>query len=217
MEEEKISEFLKTLKKESKKRNFNQKIDAVFVLKDLDLKKAEHQLDFFTNLHFTSGKKVRVCAFTGPEIHSEAKKVCDEAIPQTDFSKYKDNKSLQKKLVKEYDYFIAQANIMPQVAQVFGKVLGPKSKMPNPKAGCVVPPKAAIKPLYERLQTLVRLSAKQQPVVFVTIGNEEQDEKEVVDNLKTVYNQLIHHLPGEENNIRAGYLKLTMGKPVQII
>ena len=217
MEDKKINEAIKAIKSESKKRNFTQKIDAVFVLKDLDLKKPEHQVDFFTNLHFSNGKKVKVCAFTGQELQAEAEKVCDKTISQSDFAKYQADKKILKDLVKEYDYFIAQANIMPQVAQVFGKVLGPKGKMPNPKAGCVVPPKAALKPLYDRLQTLVRIQAKTQPIVHVMVGNEEQDEKQVIDNIKTVYDQLIHHLPNEENNVKAGYIKLTMGKPVQIV
>lgn len=217
MEEKNIIATLKNLKTNSKKRNFTQKIDAIFVLKDLNLKKNENQIDFFTNLHFNIGKDVKVCAFTGPEIHSEAKKICDLAISQTDFVKYKNNKKMIKKLIAEYDFFIAQANIMPQVAQVFGKILGPKGKMPNPKAGCVVPPKAAIKPLYDKIQTMVRIMVKTQLQIQVTIGSESQDEKEVTDNIKTVYDQIIHHLPNEENNLKKVYLKFTMGKPVQLI
>lgn len=215
MEETQILEALKQIK--SEKRNFNQKIDAIIVLKDLDLKKTEQQIDFFAGLHYQPGKKTKVCAFTAPEIHPEAEKVCDKAIPQVEFAKYQADKKLAKQLVKEYDYFIAQANIMPQVAQTFGKVLGPKGKMPNPKAGCVVPPKAAIKPLYDKLQTMVRMMAKTQPQIQVMVGNESQDEKEVVDNIKVVYDQIIHHLPNEKDNIRAVYLKLTMGKPVKIM
>ena len=82
MEDKKINEAIKAIKSESKKRNFTQKIDAVFVLKDLDLKKPEHQVDFFTNLHFSNGKKVKVCAFTGQELQAEAEKVCDKTISQ---------------------------------------------------------------------------------------------------------------------------------------
>ncbi len=217
MEDKNILEALKKVKTESEKRNFKQKIDAIFVLKDLDLKKPEQQVDFFAAIHNSPGKKLKICAFTGPELHPEAEKVCDKAIAQVDFPKYASDKKLAKKLVQEYDYFIAQANIMPQVAQTFGKVLGPKGKMPNPKAGCVVPPKATLKPLYDKLQLTVRLMAKTQPQIQVMVGNEEQDEKEVLDNIKQIHNQLIHHLPSEQDNIRATYIKFTMGKPIKIV
>ena len=79
------------------------------------------------------------------------KKSLDAAFETHDFDQFKDNASKIKKLAGEYDFFVAQANIMPQVATVFGKVLGPRGKMPNPKAGCVVPPKSQLGPLKERL------------------------------------------------------------------
>ena len=216
MEEKNIVEAVKKLKQESPKRNFSQKIDAIFILKDLDLKKPEQQVDFFASLHFAPGKKTKICAFCGPELFPDAEKSVDLAISQLDFPKYQQDKKLTKKLVKEYDYFIAQANIMPQVAATFGKVLGPKGKMPNPKAGCVVPPKAALKPLYDKLQTTVRLQAKTQMVVNTMVGNDSQDEKEILDNIKTIYNQLVHHLPNAQDNIKSVYIKYTMGKPVKI-
>ncbi len=216
MEEKNIITALKKLKQESKKRNFEQKIDAIFILKDLDLKKPDQQVDFFAALHYPTGKKIKVAAFTGLELHPEAEKVCDKAITQTDFAKYQADKKMAKKLAREYDFFIAQANIMTQVAATFGKVLGPKGKMPNPKAGCVVPPKAALKPLYDKLQTMVKMQAKTQLAISTMVGNEKQDEKEVVDNIKTLYSQLIHHLPSEQDNVKGVYLKFTMGKPVKI-
>ena len=216
METKYIIEKLKEAKKEAKKRNFVQKVDIVVNLKDLDLKKPENHVDFFSQLHFSVGKKLKICALCGQELYDEAKKVCDEAIPQTDFIKYAGDKTASKKLADTYDFFIAQANIMPQVAQTFGKVFGPRAKMPNPKAGCVVPPKAALGPLYEKLQNTVRLMAKKDPVIHLLVGNEDMKEEEVADNIKTVYNQLIHHLPGETNNVKDIFVKLTMGKPIKL-
>jgi ribosomal protein L1 len=102
------------------------------------------------------------------------------------------------------------------VAQTFGKVLGTRGKMPNPKAGCVVPPKTALKPLYERLQKTVHLKAKTQLVVKCSVGSEDQNEDEVVDNVMTAYNAVLHKLPNESHNIKNVLLKLTMGKPVRI-
>ncbi|MBR9675739.1 50S ribosomal protein L1 [Candidatus Woesearchaeota archaeon] len=216
METKKVIERIKAAKKESKKRNFNQKIDLVINLKDIDLKKTDNQVDFFAQLHFDTGKKVSVCALSGPELLEEAKKNCDLAITQEDFKKFAGDKKKAKKLADTYDYFIAQANIMPAVAQSFGKVFGPRNKMPNPKAGCVVPPKASLAPLVNSLQKLIRVSIKKDPVFHIRVGSEDMKEEEVADNIKVIINQLIHHLPSEANNIKNAFLKMTMGKPVEL-
>lgn len=202
--------------KKSARRGFVQSVDLVVPLTGLDLKKPEHQVDFFLDLLHGPGRKMRVCALIGPELQAEAKSACDGLVLQEDFANYGKNKKLTKKLVRQFDFFIGQANIMPQIAATFGRVLGPKGKMPNPKAGCVVPPKAALKPLVERLQKLVHVSAKTVPMVQCKVGNESMSEDALAANLVAVYDQLIHSLPGGEQNVKAAYVKLTMGAPVRI-
>lgn len=216
VDEKTIEETIKQLKDSSKKRNFTQTYDLIVNLKNLDFKKPEEQVDIYVQLHYSKGRKTKICALVGPELQPEADKVCDKAIPQHEFSKYSADKKLLKKLVNEFNFFVAQANIMPQVATAFGKVFGPKRKMPNPKAGCVVPPNANLKPLYERLQNTVRLYAKERPLIQVPVGSETMDDKEIADNVLTVYDQLLHHLPLEKNNIKSIMLKLTMSKPISI-
>jgi len=163
-----------------------------------------------------AGKKASVCALVAQELASEAKEVCDAVILQEDFQRYAKDKKAVKKLVRENAYFIGQANIMPQVASAFGRVLGPKGKMPNPKAGCIVPPKASLKPLYDKLQNTIRVSAKTAPVVQCRLGNEKMSDEHITQNLKVVYDQLVHSLPNGEDNVKAAFLKLTMGRPVRV-
>lgn len=212
-----ILKSLKELKEKADKRNFKQTVDLIISLKNLNLKKPEEQVDFFQSLHFSSGKKKKICALVGPELIEHAKEVCEKAISVDDFDRVAKDKKSIKKIAREYDYFIAQANIMPKVAAVFGKILGPKGKMPNPKAGCVVPPNANLKILYERLQKLVKVSAKTMPMIQCIVGKEDSKDEEVADNIFTVYDGLIHHLPGGKNNIKNVFLKLTMSKPIKLM
>lgn len=215
MNKDKILKALEKLKKESKQRKFKQSVDLIVTLKNLDFKKTDHQVDFFITLHHTTGKKIKICAFVGAELKDEAAKVFDDVISQTEFNKY--DKKKAKKLAKQFDFFIAQANIMPKVAQTFGRYLGVRGKMPNPKAGCVVPPKGAnLKALRERLQKTMKISAKKLPLIQLRAGTEEMPPEQVVDNVMYIYDQLVHHLPNEKQNISIVYLKLTMGKPVRI-
>ncbi len=215
MNKEQVTQILKKVKKNSQKRNFTQSYDLIVNLRDIDLKKAEQSVNFFATLHYSKGKKSKVCALAGPELLSQAKNVFDFAIFVDDFDKYQ-NKKEAKKLANGYDFFIAQATIMPKVATTFGRVFGPKGKMPNPKAGCVVPPNANLKPLYEKLQKTVKLQTKNDPIIQTMVGKEDMKDEEVVDNIMTVYDALIHNLPNGKNNIKNVLLKLTMGKAFPI-
>jgi large subunit ribosomal protein L1 len=215
MEQKQISEAIKKLKETSPKRNFKQTVDLIITLKDIDMKKTENQVNAYVNLPHSPGKEIKVCALVGPEMREEAK-AADRAVLLDEFEKYKSDKKMTKKLASEFDFFVAQANLMVQVAQAFGRVFGPKGKMPNPKAGCVVPPKTNIKPLVDKLKKSVRVASKNTMMVQCLVGKEDMDEKSVIENIMAVYNQLLHTLPNERNNIKHVMLKLTMSKPVKI-
>ena len=216
MNKKDVVEALKLVKEQGPKRNFNQSVDLIIALRNLDLKKPEHQVDSFITLHYPIGKTVKICALVGPELMAQAKEACDHAVSVDEFEAIEKDKKQLKKLSNEYDYFIAQANIMPKVARSFGRVLGPKGKMPNPKLGCVVPPNANLKPLVEKLQKSVRAEAKVNSMVPCTVGKEDSKDEEVVDNILTIYDNVLHHVPNGKQNIKHVYLKLTMGKPVKI-
>ncbi|MBN2423343.1 50S ribosomal protein L1 [Candidatus Woesearchaeota archaeon] len=215
MDDKSIKEALNKLKKDSPKRNFKQTIDIVFNLKDIDMKK--QNIDFFIHLHKSKGKKTRVCALVAPELTEQSEKVCDTTIPDREFEKYQQNPRLIKKLADEHDFFIAQSTIMPKIATAFGRVLGPRGKMPNPKAGCIVPPNANLKQLYENLQKTLRIYSKNDPVIHTIVGKEDTEENIIIDNLKTIYDAIIPHLPNGKHNIRSIYIKYTMGKSIKIM
>ncbi|MBN1274870.1 50S ribosomal protein L1 [Candidatus Woesearchaeota archaeon] len=210
---ESVTKALQAAKEQSKERKFSQTVDLIIALKGLNLKKPEEQVEFFVDLPHAPGKQRKICALVGPDLEEKAKESCDLVITQAGFDKYKDKKEV-KKLATTYDYFIAQADLMPKVAAAFGRALGPRGKMPNPKAGCILPPKAPVQPVVERLQKLARIAAKKQLAIQLAVGKDDMPERDVAENVLAVYNHLAHHLPAEKNNIKHAYLKYTMGKPV---
>ena len=216
MDDETIKKALSELKK-SEKKNFKQTVDFIINLRGLDLKKPEHQIEFFLELPRYKGKKSKICALVGAELADQAKEHMDNVILQPQFANYEQDKKITKKLASEYDFFVAQANIMPKIATSFGRVLGPKGKMPNPKSGCIVPPNANLKNVYDKLQKTVKLSGKKAALIQTFVGNQESKDEELIDNIKTVYNNLVHHLPNGEYNVKSAYVKYTMGKPVKVI
>jgi large subunit ribosomal protein L1 len=208
-------QFIKKARENSRKRNFNQTFDVIINLRDLDIKKPEEKLDFFTELKYPV-KKVKVCALVGPELNDEAKKHCDTVILANEFDKYAKDVKKVKKLANEHDFFIGQANIMPQIASTFGKILGRRGKMPNPKAGGVVPPNANLKSTIDRLSKTVRVRTKADAAIRVIIGKEDMDDNKLAENLAWLIDQLLHHLPMGNDNIKSMLIKTTMGRVVKI-
>jgi len=213
MDKAQVQKALTELKKNPKKK-FNQSYDIIINLKNIVVKTTP--VDFFVTLHYTKGAKVKVAAFVDQQLADQAQKSCDLLIRETDFPKYLADKKLMKKLAEEYDYFIAQSNLMPKVAGAFGKILGTKGKMPNPKLGCVVPPNANLDVLIKKLNNTVHMSAKKGLNLQCIIGKESQPEEEIIDNVLTVYQTAVKSLPSEAQNVKNVLLKLTMTKPVKV-
>lgn len=206
---------IKKVKETSPKRNFNQSIDLVINLKSIDIKNQEHKVDLFLTLPSSRGKLVKICGLVGNELAIQSRATFDKTILNDEFSKYGDKKIL-KKLASDFDFFVAQANLMAQIATVFGKELGPRGKMPNPKAGCVVYGTVQLMPLKEKLQRTVHLETKTEPTLKTSIGLETMSNEELLENAYHIYNSVIHLLPQEKHNIKSIILKTTMGPPVFI-
>lgn len=217
MNKDEILSAIKLVKDNSKKRNFTQTFDLVINLKSFDIKK--DTIDQHIIFPFNTGKKVKICAFVGKELLTQAKVIFDKVIFDEEFPKWANDKKAIKKLISDYDYFLAQANLMGQVATIFGKVLGPKGKMPDPKANCVIPPKMSsndLKKLYSNLQKTMKITTKSEPSVKCIVGNENMDDKEICENILTVYNFVLHLLPLEKNNVASILIKLTMSPVIKI-
>lgn len=215
MDRKKLLDALKSLREKSGKRNFTQKIDVILNLRNIDIKKSEENVDLFVNLPYAPGKKLKICALVGKELETQAK-IFDKIIKKDEFSRYQDNKKELKNLAREFDYFVAQANLMTDVAKIFGKTFGPKNKMPNPKSGAVVTPTSNLEELKLKLEKTVRLKTKNEPILKTYVGNESMNDNELVDNILAVYENVARVLPQGEANIKNIVLKLTMSNPVKV-
>lgn len=211
MDQEQVKHAIAELQKQPKKK-FSQSYDLIINLKNIV---KSDPIDVFVTLHYPKGKSVMIAAFVDSQLADEAQRCCDLTIKEVDFVKYADKKQL-KKIAENYDYFLAQANLMPKVAQVFGKILGIKGKMPNPKLGCVVPPNANLESLKNKLQKTVRLQSRKATNLQCLVGKDSQPDSEIIDNVLTVYQSVVKQLPNEEQNVKNVYLKFTMSKPVKV-
>lgn len=205
MKHESLHKALHELKSLEKKK-FDQTVDLIVNLKNIDMKK--DQVNAIVHLpHKIKDKKV--CAFLS------AKSKAVDTITPPEFAKYKEKKAL-KNLVKEYDYFIAAAPLMPSIAAAFGKVLGPTGKMPSPQLGIIgAETDAAINQTLEKIAKSVKVRMKE-PSIKLVAGKESMPEEKIIENAIAIYQAIENALPKKRENVRSVMIKLTMSKPTKV-
>jgi len=202
---EKLEKALQELRKE-KERKFDQTVDLIINLKKFDQRK--NQVNILVDMPFKIKDK-KICAF----LESENKNV--KTITPIQFRKYSDKKEL-KKLVKGFDFFIAQASVMPKVATAFGRVLGPEGKMPSPQLGILTSvDDKSIEDVKKRINNSVKIKTKESSIK-IAVGKQSMPDKEVVENILAIYDSTLKALPREKENIKNVKLKFTMSKPIKI-
>jgi len=97
-----------------------------------------------------------------------------DSIRKEQFPKYKEKKDI-KKLISQYDFFIANAKLMPAVATSFGRVLGPVGKMPSPQLG-ILPNEEdkMVEAIVNKINSTVRVRVKE-PSIKIAIAKESMD------------------------------------------
>lgn len=209
-----IETKIKEVREIAQKRNFDQTFDLVFNLQNMDLKKPEHKVDVGVTLASNvKPKQYKICAIVDHTV-AGADEIFDRVLYNDELASLKGNMDKIRKITQGYDKFVVQANHMPLFAQVLGRYLGPMGKMPSPKLGMVITPKTPLKPLFDKLQTIVHLQTKKNLVLQVSVGSEKETDAVVAENILHVYETLLHALPNQKNNLKNTNLKLTMSKLV---
>ena len=204
-----LQESLKTALSElrkNKEKKFDQTVDLIINLQKFDTKK--NQINLFVPIPFKIKDK-KICAFL------ETKNKNVETIIPEEFKKYSDKKAL-KKIVNEFDFFLAQSSLMPKIATTFGRALGPAGKMPSPQMGILTEiNEKSINELKNKINSNLRIKIKE-PSVKLAIGKQSMQDEEIIENVLVVYNSIIKALIKGKENIRNIELKFTMTKPQKI-
>ena len=120
------------------------------------------------------------------------------------------NKSLKevKKIAKEY-FILAEPRAISLIAKNWGRVLGPRGKIPKPAVG-------DLSKAVEDVKRLVRIQTKGKylPTVHAFIGEESMPIEDLVENAEAVINEIKRKIP--EGNIRSIYVKLTMSPAIKV-
>jgi large subunit ribosomal protein L1 len=205
MNVESLKKALEEIRK-GKERKFDQTVDLIINLKGIDVKR--DQMNVVVNVP-NKVKDKRVCGFL-----TEKSKLVD-TIKEIEFKKHSEKDAL-KNLVKNYDYFIAVAPLMPKVATTFGKVLGPVGKMPSPQLGILTQENdKAIQETLDKIAVSLKIRLKEASIK-VPVGKLSMADEKILENVESIYTSVENALPKKKENVKNVMVKLSMGKPAKV-
>ncbi|MBY9014437.1 MAG: hypothetical protein KGD68_01965 [Candidatus Lokiarchaeota archaeon] len=202
-------------------RKFDETIDCIINLKDLNLNDPKQRIDKEILLphNIITRDKPNVCVIASDEILLEARNIGIETIDNDGLIQLNnEEKKVKKKFVKKYDFFIVEDKMMPSVARYLARFLGPLGKMPKPFPsgyGIISSPED-LNVAIERYLKIIRIQLKKQPLIQVKIGKKSMENDRVFENLKAVVDYIADQMPHRYNNIKSMFLKTTMGHPIKI-
>ncbi|MFQ6061339.1 MAG: 50S ribosomal protein L1 [Thermoplasmata archaeon] len=212
MAEAKTIETVEKVVKESKKRNFEESVDLAFNLKDVDLSNPKNRVELEVALPKGRGKDVKVAVFGSAELALKAKKVADLVIQPEELEDLAENKRKARRIANRYDFFIAEAPLMPMIGKRLGIVLGPRGKMPRP-----IPPGADPAPIVAGLKNTVRIRSRDRRTFHAPIGTKSMKVEDLAENVDEVVKRVMGTLERGKLNLASVYVKTTMGPAVRLM
>ena len=202
-------------------RKFDESIDLIMNLKDINLKDPKQRIDKEIILpnNIVNKDKPNICVIASDEILLEAKNLGLETMDKDGLIKLNnEEKKYKKKFVKKYKFFVVEDKMMPNVARYLARFLGPLGKMPKPFPsgyGIISNPND-LKVAIERYLRIIRIQLKKQPIIQVKIGKKSMDKDKIFENMKVIVEYIADQMPHKHNNIKSMFLKTTMGQSIKI-
>ncbi len=212
---------MKTKGKKDKVRKFDESIDLIINIKDVNLKDPKQRIDKELILPYTviSNDKPNICIIASDEVLLQAKKIGVDTLDSAGLaSMNQEEKKYKKKFVKKYDFFVVEDKLMRDVARYLARFLGPAGKMPKPFPsgyGIVSSPEELMNS-FERYKRIIRVQMKKTLVIQMKVGKKSMKTEEIFGNIKEIVNFLADQMPHKFNNFKSAFLKTTMGRPIKI-
>jgi large subunit ribosomal protein L1 len=212
LDQKTILAAVKEAKEKSEKRKFNQSVELILKLHDVDMKSPEGKIQEVLELPHPLEKLNKICVIASGELAMKARNAkADRVIERSELEALGGKKQDMRKIANGYDVFIAEAPLMPLVGKVLGPVLGPRGKMPLP-----VPPSADISGLMKKYRKTIVVRLRNQPIIQNRVAMENMKDEEIAENIQAILKILEGKLKKGTKNIRFAYVKTAMGTPVKI-
>eukprot|EP00731_Ephydatia_muelleri_P029841 Em0021g364a len=203
-----VREVLKGSK--DKQRKFNETVELQIALKNYDPQK-DKRFSGTVRLRHIPRPKMKICIL-GDASH------CDEAkangIPFMDaeaLKKLNKDKKLVKKLAKKYDAFLASDSLIKQIPKLLGPGLSKAGKFPT-----ILTHADNMVAKVDEIKSTIRFQMKKVLCLATPVGHVQLTEDELAANVGLSVNFLVSLLKKNWQNVRALYIKSTMGKRQQL-
>ncbi|NMC05046.1 MAG: hypothetical protein GYA24_07545 [Candidatus Lokiarchaeota archaeon] len=203
-----------------KKRKFVESVDVIVNLKNVNLKDPNRRFNNEVELPNIVDEKTAICFFVDGDQLVQAGNLKVDALGKDAMETMgKAEKAAKRKFVHKYEYFIANTEMMKNLAKTLGKALGPSGKMPRPQPQGygVINPGDSIAPTIERYKKVVRMKLQKFPLIQYKIGKKDMDVKKLAQNLKASIEWIEQKLEKGRQNIKSVFVKTTMGAPVKLL
>jgi len=207
-----LLDAVKAAKEKSGQKKFNQTIELIIDIKEIDMKAPEGKIQEIVELPHASAKPNKVCIVASGETALKARRAnADNVIERADLEALAGKKKDLRKIATTFDVFVSEAPLMPMVGRTLGPVLGPRGKMPIP-----IPPNADIAALIAKYRKTIVVRMRNQPIIQTVVGTANQSDEELVDNIQAVLRVLEGKLKRGLKNIDVVFIKASMGEPIKI-
>ncbi|MFH1822007.1 MAG: 50S ribosomal protein L1 [Methanobacteriota archaeon] len=207
-----LTDAVKMARAASPQRKFAQTVEIQIALKEIDPKKPEGKIAEDVILPHYPGEPKKIIAFADGELARKAREAgAEQVLSKADIVELQKNRRQVKKLAENFDFSIAQADLMVLIGKALGPVLGTRGKMPKP-----ITPTADPAPIMERMKKSVRIATKEQLAVNAKIGVESMSDEQLVANAKAILDAIERKLGGDLAKVASIKIKTTMGKPIEM-
>ena len=189
-------------------KKFDETVDIVVRL-GVDPRKADQMIRGTVALPAGTGKDVRVAVFAQGEAAAAAREAGAEFVGADDLAAEIEGG------MTDFDVAIATPDMMPTVGKL-GRVLGPRSLMPNPKTGTVTPD--VVKAINEFKGGMVEYRTDRFANVHVPIGKASFGEDALLTNLRALLGELERVKPAASKGkyVKKVVVSTTMGPGIRI-
>ena len=189
-------------------KKFDETVDIVVRL-GVDPRKADQMIRGTVALPAGTGKDVRVAVFAQGEAATAAREAGAEFVGADDLAAEIEGG------MTDFDVAIATPDMMPTVGKL-GRVLGPRSLMPNPKTGTVTPD--VVKAINEFKGGMVEYRTDRFANVHVPIGKASFGEDALLTNLRALVGELEKVKPASSKGkyVKKIVVSTTMGPGVRV-